>query len=395
METKKVLRRHDLDWLRVMAILSVFVYHSTRFFNIGDWHVKNSTRYLGVELLEVFMEMWMMPLIFVISAASIYYAMRKGGAGKFFKDKVLRLLVPLAVGAFTHASLQVYLERITHGQFFGSYFQFLPHYFEGIYMDVGSSGNFAFAGMHLWYLLILFIFSLLAYPLFRWLKGRGRGVLDALGRFLALPGAMYLLALPLVILEAVISDTPWDTGAGGWGFLYYLLFFIPGFVLVSNERLQARIERSRWVSLALGLVLTAGYLYIIVYANGTEIGELLDQTLLYFGAWALVLAFLGLGSRYMKFSNTLLEYASPAVLPFYILHQTVLLCAGYYILRWDIPDLLKWLLIVPASLVAILVIYELFVRRINLMRILFGMKSLAPSTEKARQPQLSKAAGRM
>lgn len=394
MDTKNVIRRHDLDWLRVLAILSVFIYHSTRFFNTGDWHVKNAARYLSVDLLEALMEMWMMPLIFVISGASIYYAMRKGGAGRFFKDKVLRLLVPLAVGAFTHASLQVYLERITHGGFSGSYFQFLPHYFEGVYMDVGGTGNFAFAGMHLWYLMILFMFSLLVYPLFRWLKGGGSGLMDKIGRFLALPGTMYLLALPLIVLEAVISDTPWEFGSGGWGFLYYLWFFIAGFMLVSDGRLQQRIERTRWVSLALGLALSAGYAYILVFAENTELGELLDDTLLFFGAWCLILAFLGLGSRYLSFSNSKLEYAAPAVLPFYILHQTVLLCAGFYLLRWDIPDLLKWLLITPSSFIAILVLYELFVRRMNVLRFLFGMKPLKASTQQTRQPLFSGATER-
>src|SRR3989304_3991520 len=142
MESKTIERRFDLDWLRVLAILSVFVYHSTRFFNLGDWHVKNATTYVWVQILESFMEIWMMPLIFLISGASIFYALNKGGAGTFFKDKVLRLLVPLLVAMFTYASLQIYLERITHGQFSGSYFQFLPHYFEGVYLGVGSTGHF-------------------------------------------------------------------------------------------------------------------------------------------------------------------------------------------------------------------------------------------------------------
>lgn len=97
-------RSYDLDWLRVLAILSVFVYHSTRFFNFGDWHVKNPFMYAWVEALEGFMEIWMMPLVFLISGASIFYAMNKGGAGKFFKDKILRLLIRLLVVVFTHAS---------------------------------------------------------------------------------------------------------------------------------------------------------------------------------------------------------------------------------------------------------------------------------------------------
>ncbi len=40
---KTTIRRYDLDWLRVGAILAVFVFHSSRFFDTTDWHVKNPT----------------------------------------------------------------------------------------------------------------------------------------------------------------------------------------------------------------------------------------------------------------------------------------------------------------------------------------------------------------
>jgi hypothetical protein len=175
------VRLYYLDWLRVLAILTVFVYHSTRFFNLEDWHVKNPTWYPAVEVWNVFAGTWMMPLIFVISGASLFYAVGKGGAGKFVKDKTLRLLVPLLVGVFTHASLQVYLERLTHGQFSGTYFQFLPQYFNGFYEGSNpASGNFALTGMHR-YLWWLFLFGILLYPLLHWLKGGGQRALSRLG----------------------------------------------------------------------------------------------------------------------------------------------------------------------------------------------------------------------
>jgi peptidoglycan/LPS O-acetylase OafA/YrhL len=78
-------RRFELDWLRVLAILSVFVYHTTRFFNRGEWHLKNPTTYLLVDAIELVMEVWLMPVIFVISGMSLFYAMGKGGFGRFFK----------------------------------------------------------------------------------------------------------------------------------------------------------------------------------------------------------------------------------------------------------------------------------------------------------------------
>ena len=88
------VRLYYLDWLRVLAILTVFVYHTTRFFNLEDWHVKNATTYGWLEVWNRAAVIWMMPLIFVILGASLFYAVGKGGAGKFVKDKVLRLLVP-------------------------------------------------------------------------------------------------------------------------------------------------------------------------------------------------------------------------------------------------------------------------------------------------------------
>ena len=174
-------RRYDLDWLRVILIGFVFIFHSGRFFDTGGWHVKNAETFFSVQVWTTFLANWMMPAIFVVSGASLFFALG-GSNGKFIKDKVLRLLVPLVVGAFTHVAVQVYLERVTHHQFTGTFFEFLPHYFNGLY---GFGGNFAWMGLHLWYLLVLFVFSILLLPLFRWLKGRGARALSKFGDVLA------------------------------------------------------------------------------------------------------------------------------------------------------------------------------------------------------------------
>ena len=71
---KTNLRRNDLDWLRVLAILAVFVFHSGRFFDLGGWHVKNPTTYFGVQVWITFLANWLMPVVFAISGASLFYA---------------------------------------------------------------------------------------------------------------------------------------------------------------------------------------------------------------------------------------------------------------------------------------------------------------------------------
>ena len=380
MDNKTIQRRYDLDWVRVLAIMSVFFYHSTRFFNLGDWHVKNAVTYIGVDALERFMEIWMMPLVFLISGASIFYAMNKGGAGTFFKDKVLRLLVPLLVVVFTHASFQVYLERISHGEFNGSYWAFLPHYFEGVYLDVSTTGNFAFHGMHMWYVMILFIYCLIFYPLFRWWKGSGRGALEKLGNLFASPWTLWLvLTLPIFILDLFIDDTPWAAGSGGWGFLYYIPFLLYGFIIVSHERLQANIQRTRWSYLIAGLIFGAAFVFLSINASNPSIDPWeneLGDPLYFLSACTLLPAFMGFAMQYLTRTTSFLKYSNEAVLPFYILHQTVLLSIGYFVVQWAIPDLAKWAIILVSSFIAIMLIYEFIVRRWNVMRFLFGMRPL-------------------
>ena len=373
MDARNVQRRYDIDWLRVLAILFVFVYHSTRFFNLGDWHVKNPTTYFAVEVWNRFAYSWLMPFVFVISGASLFYAVGKSGAGQFIKDKVLRLLVPLVVGVFTHCMLQVYLERLTHGQFRGSFFEFLPHYFEGIY---GSGGNLAITGMHLWYLEVLFVFSIVLLPLFLLLKSKmGSRVLGKLIDLIALPGLVYVLALILLMSWKLIDpNSLLGFDKFGWNLGVYMSFFLFGFVIMASERLQQSIQRLRWISLLGAIALT--------------IMLIMDQEHYDLMAWFFILTFLGFGMKHLNFNTPFLKYANEAVLPFYILHQTVLLCVGYFVVQWAIPDLLKWPIIFPLSFVIVMGLYEL-VRRNNILRFLFGMKLFklsAPVMTMSAQP---------
>jgi glucan biosynthesis protein C len=380
-ERKASTRLYYLDWLRVLGILAVFVYHSTRFFNLGDWHIKNPATYEWLEIWDKFAVIWMMPLMFLISGASLFFTVGKSGAGKFVKEKVLRLLVPLLVSMFTLSILQVYLERYTHGQFSGSFFQFLPHYFQGHYDGSDpTTGNFAWTGIHLWYLAWLFVFTLILYPLMRWLKGRGQGVLLRAGNLFALPGAVYGLAVPTILLAIADPQNPviaWQEA--GWSLVIYLWLVLCGFLVISSEWLLASVQRWRWPSLALAVVSMALSAFLAFSSDFPSYG-----TARYAGAvglralscWCWVLAFLGFARRYLNYSTPAQRYANEAVLPFYILHQPVLLCVGYFVVQWALPDLLKWAVILVASLAIIMLLYEFLVRRYNVMRFLLGMKPL-------------------
>jgi len=94
-----------------------------------------------------------------------------------------------------------------------------------------------------------------------------------------------------------------------------------------------------------------------------------------FNSWFWLSAILGYGAVYLNFSNRLLTYARTAVLPFYILHQTIIVTIGFFISQWEISVMIKYLMLSSLSFVLVIAIYHLVIRRIGLFAFLFGMKS--------------------
>jgi hypothetical protein len=83
---------------------------------------------------------------------------------------------------------------------------------------------------------------------------------------------------------------------------------------------------------------------------------------------------LSIGVRHLNTNNKFLVYGNEAVLPFYLFHQTIILCVGWYVIRWDMGILIKLLIIAVVSFALIMIPYELFVRRFNIVRFFFGMR---------------------
>ena len=374
-------RRYDVDWLRVLLILTVLIFHSIRFFDLEGWNIKNSNTYLGVQVAVTFMSRWMMPAIFLISGMSTFYALSNRRVSRFIKDRSLRLLVPLLVGLFTHIPLQAYLAQVSSNQYSGSFWQWFPTMFRG---PAWFGTTFDWIGGHLWYLEVLFVFSLVLLPLFIWLQnGSGQRILSWINDRLSAPWALYLPVLVIILLSATLNP---DSGSllttenfGGWNLPSHLIFFLSGFILASSQAIQASILRIRWISLIVCLVIFVVGAGVLLTLTG---GDVAFGTPLYLvwaiisslSGWAGMLAILGIGMKKLNVHTPVLDYANEAVLPFYILHQSILFVVGFYVLNWPIPDLLKWVIILIITIGIIMVLYEFLIRRINLLRVLFGMK---------------------
>jgi hypothetical protein len=93
-----------------------------------------------------------------------------------------------------------------------------------------------------------------------------------------------------------------------------------------------------------------------------------------FNSWFWLVAILGFGSKYLNFNNEILKYAREAVLPFYVLHQTIIVVIGFYIVNWETSVMVKYLILSTSSFIMIIAMYDLLIKRFSLLRFIFGMK---------------------
>jgi glucan biosynthesis protein C len=388
-------RLYYLDWLRVLAILSVLFLHCGKIFDYHTTVVFNTVRSPVLSAFREFGLLWVMPLFFILSGAAVFLSLRSRRKGEFIKARIIRLLIPLAlIGTFIINPPYVYIERLFSGQAASGFIQWYPHFFDGIY---GFGGNFAPLGQgtHLWYLEFLFVYSLILLPFFTRSKKLGTSFLSRLSIHFENPWALFFLFLPISAASAIfeIIGLGGVRVMGGWDPISYLLFFSYGYLIFSNTRIQETIRKYTTTFLVVSLILTALYVDSHFGVNlkipGVTRHDLLNngaslplnhsvwiavQALRGLLVWCWIIGLLGLGRRFLNFNNKFLVYANEAVLPFYILHHTIIYIIGFFIIQWSSGVGTKFFMISIASFVAIMALYEILVRRVSILRILFGMR---------------------
>ena len=370
-------RRADIDWLRVCAFGLLILYHAGMAYTSWSWHVKDPQHAAWLEVVMRFMNRWRMPLVFLVSGAAILLALGRRTPGAFVRDRLQRLLVPLAFGMLVIVPPQVYLERVQRGQFSGSFPEFLPQAFTGTY----PAGNMSWH--HLWFLAYVLILTLVLLPVFLWMRSAvGAAWLDRLSRRAANHGVtLWLLALPPTAIQFWLAPLSSNRNGlvGDWvGLASAALLLVYGALLVRGPILTDALARQRWVALATGVVSYAA-LYVFFFSNPAWpspalVGGLDHILLENINGLAWLFAIIGFATRHLRTRPPLLAYATEAVYPFYILHQTVTVIVAYHLAAVDLPVTVKFVLTTGATFLGTWLIYEGVVRRIDLLRPLFGLK---------------------
>ncbi len=375
-----------LDWVRVLAMSMIFLFHSSRPFAPPSWHIMNPTLSLGFTLFDVFVSGWIMPLFFAVSGIAVYFSLAKRSTSQFVSDRFMRLMIPfLFTGLLVILPVNVYYDQVFHRYFTGNFLSFYlgPYFTKYFPFDLNFSPTY-FAdsnqGIYLWYLFWLFIFSLVTFHLFKWLaEERNRNRLSKLYAVCNMRGGILLLAVPLIIVNiaAVPPFFVFPSGYGGWKLPAYLVLFITGYVMASSPQFEESIEKNRVPALFLGIMTS-----LLVFALATIV--LSDPSAMerYYvpvsivwalNGWCWVTAILGFGRKHLSFDHKYLKVSNELVLPFYVLHQSVIVAIAFYVVRFNLIVIEKYFLIVLASF-SIIVALLYPISRINLLRFLFGMK---------------------
>lgn len=365
MKSINVERRYDIDWLRIIAVFLVFIYHCSRFFDEREWHVKNDELDLGMTIFFNFLGGIGMPLFFIISGMATFYFLGFANARLYTKARFVRLMIPFLFAIFTQIPIQVYLDRINHSEFTGSFFEFYPQYFNGLY---GHGGNFPWAGLHLWFIILLFLFSLITVNLFVYLrKDENLEKISKMASFFKKPGSLYLLIIPVLILQ-LLNPLSILGEFGGYNLFSLLVFYMIGFLLASDKKFKETIENHGQIALIVGIISTLLLGAVALFFDNFFLFWVLGLT--YMWSWLIVI--LGLGSKHLNFNHKSRKFLNEIVMPFYVLHQTVMIIIGFFVVQKSVTIILKFYIISTVSFVIIMALI-MIIRQVNILRFLFGM----------------------
>ncbi|GAA1899052.1 acyltransferase family protein [Asanoa iriomotensis] len=376
-------RRPELDAIRTLVVVGLVFFHAALVFDENDdFYVKNADTTGVTTVIAGFAVVWAMPALFLIAGFGSWHSMARRGPGGFARERLRRLGVPLLFAILTFLPVPVWLRlKAADPSYHESYLAFLPKFYT-VHLDLKDfpfvlRGDYFETG-HLWFVVLLLTFSLLLALAVR--KGFPR---ETLARATAARRGVVLL--PALATSAICAGIGMEEAFAGWSRWAYLLFFLCGFLLASDERFRLAMRRDGLLAAIVGgavflvtgpVLLTAGddpFTAMTTHA-------IVARALFGLAGWCVVVAILGLLDRPNtdRGSGTprsgIYRYLAGAALPIYVLHQPIVVAVAYGVVRWNAPILVKYLAIVVPSLALTLAAYEFLVRRTRVTRFLFGMR---------------------
>jgi glucan biosynthesis protein C len=398
LEPPPARRLYAIDWLRLGAILAVFLCHVCHIFDLASRandlthdpspSVRNPDSSVALSVCFFFVYHWVMQTLFLLAGMTAWSSLGSRTRRQYVRERVLRLLVPFVFGSLTLIPWNGYVSALNHASFSGSFWNYFPVHFERMRWALNlprfHHGPIALyqTSWHLWFLAFLLTFALLALPLqLRAEAQPHRRVLMYLAELAEKQWGLAVLGLPIIAIKLSLNAAfpdflDWsDT-------LVFFVLFLYGSLFMANVGFTRAIAKQAHAWLTVGCISFATLL-------GAHVLGFLEhwmshpqyswsysgyQLLTSVDTWAWVLAITGFGLRCLNFQSRFLEYANEAALPFYILHQPFILTIAFVVVQYHMAIGWKALIVGMMAFVSTVLAYELLVRRSRVMRFLFGMK---------------------
>ncbi len=391
-------RQYGLDWLRIGVFILLIFYHTGMFFNTEGWHAKSLNANDAMEPFMWLSSPWRLPLLFLISGVAMRFLSDRLGSGKFALDRLWRLFPVILFGMYVIVPPQSYSELRIAGIIESGYWDFFRQYagqWDGPWELHTPTWN------HLWYVVYLFVYSLLLAPVIpllrkladsRFMQAVGRG--SAQG-WVGLAGLVLLPLLPFLVVRFTLFDhfpTTHDLTEDWANHANSFSMVLIGYFMAKNDGLWRGIDRALPVVGGLTAILLA---YLFWAYTHIEIA-LSDPALIWTARmarivfmWSIILTLLGAARRWLDHDGPVRRYLTAAVFPWYILHQTITIMVGFAIRDAGFGVWTEFAIVVGATFAGCIIGFEI-VRHIPVLRLVLGMKALAPAVTPATAPALQK-----
>ncbi|MEL6656036.1 MAG: acyltransferase [Bacteroidota bacterium] len=343
-------RRYDIDWLRVIAIWLLIIYHlglGFQAYGVFVGFIQNNEHWPSLQVPMSILNLWRIPLLFFISGMGVSFAIRKRNWGELMKERAQRILLPLVFGSLAIVPLHVMLWQ--------------DYYLQDL--------NYSPFPGHLWFLGNIFFYVLVLSPLFIYLKQRvDQSLGQRIQRFFGHPIVFLVIVIPFVIEAQIIQPEFFEMYAfTRHGFWLGLIAFLVGFLMVyAGEPFLQQLKRYKWLFLGAGLTLFAVRWAYFDLSSPLAM-KAVESNLFVF-------AVLGLGFEYLNRPSKRLSYLSTASYPIYILHMLFLYAGSYVVFPLYWPVALKFIVVFVFTFVGCYATYEYLIRRVRILRPLFGLK---------------------